>query len=94
MATGFSIFLATPLCSGEFAGVQTITLNVPDSLLSRSGGSLEQLTEQAQMLLAIKCFELGWLNFGQAAAMCGMERADFLTTARKYGVPVGEWDGV
>jgi predicted HTH domain antitoxin len=74
--------------------VQTISLQVPDSLLPQAGGSQEQLSEQAQVLLAVKYFELGLLNFGQAAAMCAMERADFLSLAKRHGVPVGDWQGL
>jgi hypothetical protein len=93
-------FFWTPLILGLWrvpvyvARVQTISLQVPDSLLAQAGGSREQLSEQAQVLLAVKYFELGVLNFGQAAAMCSMERADFLSIAKRYGVPVGDWQGL
>jgi hypothetical protein len=79
---------------GKVAVVQTITLTVPDSLLRQAGGSLEKLAQEALLLLACKYFELGKLNFAQAAAMCRLERADFLAAAKVCGVPVGDWEGL
>jgi hypothetical protein len=72
--------------------VQTITIAIADSLLKAPGATLEGLTREAQVLLAVQFFEMGRLNFGQAAAMCGMARADFLAAAKNYGVPVGDWE--
>jgi Uncharacterised protein family (UPF0175) len=84
--------LARPKSCPQNAAVTTISLHVPDSLLRQMGGSVEALTRQAHLLLALKYFELGQLNFGKAAEMCGLPRADFLNEAKRLGVSVGEYD--
>ena len=68
----------------------TLTLQVPDSLLLTAEGSIARLTQQSQFLLALKFFEIGQLSSGQAAAMCRMNRVDFLLEAGRHGIAVAE----
>ena len=42
---------------------------------------------EAQVLLAVKLFELGKLTSGKAAELAGMPRATFLYTLARYNVP-------
>jgi hypothetical protein len=65
-----------------------ITIHIPDSLLLTSDGSVRQFEERCRFLLALKYFEMGQLSSGQAAAMCGLNRADFILEAGRAGVPV------
>jgi predicted HTH domain antitoxin len=65
-------------------------VQLPDSLLLQSGRSLADLEKRSQFLLALKYFELGELSSGQAAKMCGMNRAAFLSESSRLGVPVAD----
>jgi predicted HTH domain antitoxin len=70
--------------------MKTIQLQLPESLLLHTGQSLADLERRSQVLLALKYFELGQLSSGQAAEMCGMTRATFLTEASLLGVPAAD----
>jgi len=65
-------------------------VQVPDSLLLKPGSTLAGLEKLSQLLLALKFFELGELSSGQAAQMCGLNRAAFLQEASRLGVPVAD----
>ena len=67
-----------------------IEVEIPETVVRQAGGSVERVATEARGWLAIKYFELGQLNFGQAAAMAGMDRSAFLALARSCGLPVRE----
>lgn len=70
----------------------TITIQLPDALLLKSGASLEDLSRESQILLAFKYFQTGRLTSGQAAEMCGLNRVDFLLAAGRKGIAVADLD--
>ncbi|MHB8523813.1 MAG: UPF0175 family protein [Limisphaerales bacterium] len=73
--------------------METLKIQIPESLLVQTGGSREALERESQWWLALKFFERGQLTSGQAATMCGMNRVDFLLDAGRHGVPVADLDG-
>ena len=73
--------------------MDTLTIQIPEALLLQTGVSREALERESQFWLALKFFERGQLTSGQAAAMCGMNRVDFLFEAGRQGVPVADLDG-
>ncbi|HVR35411.1 MAG TPA: UPF0175 family protein [Methylomirabilota bacterium] len=70
--------------------MKTIQVQVPDTLLLHPQNSMADMERRSQFLLALKFFELGELSSGQAAQMCGMSRAAFLTEASRTGVAVAD----
>jgi hypothetical protein len=70
----------------------TLEIDFPATLLLRAKDAAA-LRERSRFLLALKYFELGELSSGQAAGMCGMGRAQFLTEAARCGVPAVELSG-
>ncbi len=72
--------------------MRTITLEVPDSLFLRDTKSSETVEQRSRFLLALKYFELGEITSGQAAAMAGIPRVEFLQEASRYKVPVADLD--
>ena len=73
--------------------MDTLTIQIPEALLLQSGASREALERESRFWLALKFFERGQLTSGQAAAMCGMNRVDFLFEAGRQGVSVADLDG-
>ena len=73
--------------------MDTLTIQIPDALLIQGGASREALERESRFWLALKFFERGQLTSGQAAAMCGMNRVDFLFDAGRQGVSVADLDG-
>jgi predicted HTH domain antitoxin len=47
--------------------------------------------EEAQLLLAIKLFEIGRLSLGQAARLAGYSKPTFMEILGKHGVPVFDY---
>ena len=47
--------------------------------------------EEAQLLLAIKLFEIGRLSLGQAAKLAGYSRRAFMELLGKHSVPVFDY---
>jgi hypothetical protein len=68
--------------------MKTVFVQLPDSIIGRTGESEEVLSRESQFLLALKLFELGRLNAKEAAAMCGINVVDFLLFAEKAVLPV------
>ena len=69
-----------------------LEIEFPATLLlhTKDTGALHQ---RSRFLLALKYFELGELSSGQAARMCGLGRAQFLSEAARCGVPAVELTG-
>lgn len=73
--------------------MDTLTIAIPEALLLQSGASREALERESRFWLALKFYERGQLTSGQAAAMCGMNRVDFLFETGRQGVSVADLDG-
>ena len=71
----------------------SLTIEIPESVLLQAGASRESLQREGEFWLALRFFQSGRLTSGQAAAMCGMNRVDFLYEAGRLGVPVADLDG-
>ena len=65
----------------------TLTIEYGDELLLGLGLSPSEFASEAKLLLATKLYELGRLTSGQAAALCGKSRVDFLQSLPRLGVP-------
>ena len=67
---------------------RTLTIDYGDDLLAGLGLSPDEFSEEARFLLAAKLYELGRATAGQAAALCGKSRIEFLLALPRAGVPV------
>jgi predicted HTH domain antitoxin len=63
-----------------------LTLKIPYDIPHLLKMSTDDFTREAQMLLAVKLFEMGRLTSGKAAELAGMPRVAFLHTLSRYGV--------
>ena len=63
-----------------------MTLTVPEGIPQLLKMSDDDFAHEAQLLLAIKLFELGKLTSGKAAELAGMPRVAFLHILDRYGV--------
>ncbi len=63
-----------------------LKLSIPSDVPGLLKMSNEDFTLEAQMLLAVKLFELGKLTSGKAAEVAGMPRVAFLYSLERYGV--------
>ena len=72
--------------------MQTITLNIPESLLINRAISVEDLRRESQFVLAVHLYQNGYLSSGAAARMCEMNRTDFILTMGRKGCPVADLD--
>ena len=70
-----------------------IHIDLPESVLLSTGQSLEEFVGDAKFFLALKLFELGRLSSGRAAALCGLERVEFLLRAGRAGVALADLEG-
>ena len=64
-----------------------LTLKIPPDVPALLKMSDADFAREAQVLLAVKLFELGKLTSGKAAELAGMPRATFLYTLARYNVP-------
>lgn len=72
--------------------MQTVTIDLPESVLLATGQSREEFTREAKFLLAAKLFELGRLSSGKAAQICAMQRIEFILAMGRLGIPVVQLD--
>jgi hypothetical protein len=72
--------------------MSTITLEYPPDWLAAMGLDASRFATEAKVASAMKLFECGRLSSGQAAQFGGMSRADFLLSARQWGVDSVHWD--
>lgn len=66
---------------------RTLTIEYGDDLLAETGLSPVEFAKEAPFLLAAKLYEMGRLSSGQAARLCGRERAAFLAELARAGIP-------
>jgi len=64
-----------------------LTLKIPSNVLTLLKMSEADFAREAQVLLAVKLFEMGKLTSGKAAELAGMPRTAFLYTLIRYNVP-------
>lgn len=69
-----------------------ISISIPPGVLALTGKTAAEFAQDARFVLAAKMFELGRLSSGQAAALCGMNRADFLQSLGSVGVSMIQTD--
>ncbi len=62
------------------------TLRIPSDIPQLLKMSKEDFSREAQILLAVKLFEMGKLTSGKAAELAGMPRVAFLHILSRYGV--------
>ena len=67
---------------------RTLTIEYGDEILVGLGLSPAQFSEEARFLLAAKLYELGRITSGQAAALAGRGRVEFLLDLPRVGVAV------
>ena len=65
-----------------------ITIPCPDSILISLKETPEQFAKEANMLLAVKLYEMGKLSSGRAAELAGLSRVTFLQSLERYGAPI------
>ncbi|MDQ4077462.1 MAG: UPF0175 family protein [Chloroflexota bacterium] len=70
-----------------------LTLTIPDEIPGLLKMSPEEFAHEAQLLVAVKLFELGKLTSGQAATLAGLPRVTFLYLLERYGVPAINLEG-
>jgi predicted HTH domain antitoxin len=71
----------------------SVTIEYGEDILFSLGLSAEEFTKEARFLLAAKLYELGRLTSGQAAALCGKARVDFLLSLPRIGVSISNLRG-
>jgi predicted HTH domain antitoxin len=64
-----------------------LTLKIPPDVPALLKMSEADFAREAQVLLAVKLFEMGKLTSGKAAELAGMPRAAFLYTLARYNIP-------
>jgi predicted HTH domain antitoxin len=69
---------------------RALTIPYSDDLLLSLKARPEEFEAEARLLLAVKLYELGRLSTGNAAALAGMERVEFLFALRRFEIsPIG-----
>jgi predicted HTH domain antitoxin len=66
----------------------TLSIEYGDDVLLSTGLPERDFNEEARFLLAAKLYELGRLSSGQAAALCGKGRVEFLLSLPRIGISV------
>jgi predicted HTH domain antitoxin len=64
-----------------------LTLKIPSDVPALLKMSEADFAREAQLLLAMKLFEMGKLTSGKAAELAEMPRSTFLHTLARYNVP-------
>ena len=64
----------------------TLSIEYGDDVLLSTGLPERDFNEEARFLLAAKLYELGRLSSGQAAALCGKGRVQFLLSLPRIGI--------
>ena len=64
-----------------------LTIEYPESLLAALSLSREDFEREARLALAAKLFEMKRISSGIAARLAGVDRATFLWSLHRFGVP-------
>ena len=65
-----------------------LAIEYDDAVLLSAGLPEREFNEEARFLLAGKLFEQGKLSSGQAAALCGKGRVEFLHSLPRIGISI------
>lgn len=65
-----------------------LAIEYDDAVLFSAGLPEKEFNEEARFLLAAKLFEQGRLSSGQAAALCGKGRVEFLLSLPRIGISI------
>lgn len=65
-----------------------INISCPESVLISLKETPEHFAKEANILLAVKLYEMGKLSSGKAAELAGMSRVSFLQALSRYGAAV------
>ena len=63
-----------------------LTINIPEETALSLKLTPEELSQEMQLIAAIKLYELGRLSSGAAANLAGIPKVLFLTKLADYGV--------
>ncbi len=63
-----------------------LTINIPEETALALKLTPEELSQEMQLIAAIKLYELGRLSSGAAANLAGIPKVLFLTKLADYGV--------
>ncbi|HEB68432.1 MAG TPA: UPF0175 family protein [Desulfobulbus sp.] len=72
--------------------MRTLSVKYPGSIPATINVSPETFEEEAKMAMAVKLYELGRLTSGQAAAIAGIPRVEFLLQCHRFGAASAEWN--
>ncbi|MDR1248978.1 MAG: UPF0175 family protein [Treponema sp.] len=65
-----------------------VTISVSDSILTSLNMGAEEIAFSMRKGFALHSFQDGKLTLAQAAAFCGMNSYDFISTASQAGIPI------
>jgi predicted HTH domain antitoxin len=68
--------------------IYTLTIPYPEELPAAVGATPEEFEHELRFLVAAKLYELGRVTSGQAAALGGLSRVEFLNTLGRYHISV------
>jgi len=63
-----------------------LMIDYPESLPDVLQESRDEFEQEAKLAMALKLFEMKRLSSGQAAALAGLARVDFLLLLHRHGV--------
>lgn len=72
--------------------MRTATFVYPEALPALANMSPAAFENEARLAMAAKLYELGRITSGQAAALAGIGRTDFLLSCSRFGVPSVIWE--
>jgi predicted HTH domain antitoxin len=87
-----NLSLQNRACGKGLLMTHRMTIEYPETLPDALQESPEQFEEEARIAMAVKLFELKRISSGTAAALAGLDRAQFLLQLSKFGVSMIDYD--